>query len=155
MIKIKLEDVIEQIEFANESNKSFFNKKSGEIHLIPEEVESYVEQDIEDDDFIPEWEKEIIPIARDIQINPDDYIQLPEQFDINEYEIMERFCLSLQDENLRKKMYSSIKGSGAFQRFKNNIHNFGIADDWYKYKDEAFRKIAIEWCEENNLEYYE
>ena len=154
MAKLKLEDLIEQLEFANESNKSFFNKMTGEIHLIPEEVERYAEQDIEDDDLIPEWEKEIISILKDIQQNPDNYIQFPDQFDINEYSIMEKFCLNLDDEELRNEMYSSIKGSGAFQRFKNNIHNHGIADDWYKYRDEALKEIAIEWCKENNIEYY-
>ncbi len=153
-MKIKLDDLIEHIEFANESNQSYFNKMTGEIHLIPEEVERYAEQNIEEDDFIPEWEKEIIPILKNIQQNPDNYIPLPDQFYIDEYSIMERFCLSLQDENLREKMYSSIKGSGAFQRFKNNIHHYGIADDWYKYKDEALKELASEWCEENEIEYY-
>jgi len=154
MAKLKIEDVVEQLEFASESNKSFFNKKTGEIHLIPEEVERYAEQNIEDDDLIPEWEKEIIPIVKDIQQKPDDYIQFPDQFYVNEYSIMERFCLTLDDEELRDEMYSSIKGSGAFQRFKNNIHNHGIDNDWHKYKDEALKEIAIEWCEENNIEYY-
>jgi len=154
MAKLKLEDVIEQLEFVSEFHKSFFNKKTGEIHLIPEEVERYAEQNIEDDNLIPEWEKELIPISKDILNNPEDYIPFPDQFYINEYSIMERFCLNLDDEKLRDKMYSSIKGSGAFQRFKNNIHYYGIADDWYKYKDEALKELAIEWCEENDIEYY-
>jgi hypothetical protein len=154
MAKLKIEDMVEQLEFASESNKSFFNKKTGEIHLIPEEVERYAEQNIEDDDLIPEWEKEIIPIAKDIQNNPDNYIQFPDQFYINEYSIMERFCLNIDNEELRDKMYSSIKGSGAFQRFKNNIHHYGIADDWYKYKDNALKELAVEWCVENNIAYF-
>ena len=154
MAKVKLDDVIEHLEFASELNKSFLNKRTGEIHLIPEELEGYAEQNIEDEDFIPEWEKEIIPIIKEIQQNPDNYIQIPDQFYINEYTIMERFCLSLKDETLRDKMYYSIKGSGAFRRFKDSINDFGITDDWYKYKDEAFREIAIEWCKENSLEYY-
>ena len=154
MSKLKIEDVVEQLEFANESNKSFFNKKTGEIHLIPEEVGRYAEQNVEDDDLIPEWEKKLIPISKDILNNLDDYIQFPDQFYVNEYSIMEKFCLNINDEELRDKMYSSIKGSGAFQRFKNNIHHFGIADDWYKYKDEVLKELAIEWCEENKIEYY-
>ncbi|MEW6196523.1 MAG: UPF0158 family protein [Bacteroidota bacterium] len=153
MAKIKLESVIEQLEFASDMNKSFFNKITGEIHLIPEELERHAEQNI-DDDFMAEWEKELIPIVKDINQNPDHYIPFPSQFDINEYEIMERFCLSLQDEKLREEMYSSIKGSGAFHRFKNNIHNYRIAEDWYKYKDEALKEIAIEWCKDNNIDYF-
>ena len=153
MVKVNLEDVIEQLEFASESNKSYFQKSTGKIHLIPDELEIFAGEDAEKDNFIPEWEKEIIPVVKDIHRNPDDYAQFPDQFDINEYTIMERFCLSLSDDNLRDKMCASIKGSGAFQRFKNNIHHFGIADDWYKYKDEALRELAIDWCKENDIEY--
>jgi hypothetical protein len=51
-------------------------------------------------------------------------------------------------------MYSSIKGSGAFQRFKKNIDLYGIANEWYKFKDEAYKEIAIEWCKINNLEFF-
>lgn len=152
-MKVKLDDVIEQILFASESHQSYFNKNTGEIHLIPDEVESFIEFKMEDD-FIPEWEKELIPIAKDIQSNPDNYIPLPDKYDINEYSIMEEFCISLDNEELREIMYSSIKGKGAFQRFKNNIHNYGITDEWYKFKDEALKEIAIEWCEYNSIEYY-
>ena len=86
-MKVKLDDVIEQILFASESNQSYFNKNTGEIHLIPDEVESFIEFKMEDD-FIPEWEKELIPIAKDIQSNPDNYIPLPNKYDINEYHII-------------------------------------------------------------------
>jgi len=153
MMKIKLDDVIEQVELANESSNSYFNKATGEIHQISDEVEMYAEEDLEDD-FIPEWEKEIIPIAKDIKENPDNYIPFPTQFDIHEYSIMEKFCLSLVNEDLRDTMYSSIKGSGAFQRFKKNIDRFGIVEDWYKFKSDALKEIAIEWCNDNGIEYY-
>ncbi len=153
MAKIKLENVIEQIEFATDLNNSVFHKITGAIYLIPEEVLRFVESDDEDDEFISEWEKELIPIAKDILENPDNYLSFPNQFDIHEYSIMERYCLSIVNEELREKMYSSIKGSGAFQRFKKNIDLYGIANEWYKFKDEAYKEIAIEWCEINNLEY--
>ena len=65
-MKVKLEDVIEQIEFANESNKTYLNKSTGEIHLIPEEVDMYIRNEVFDENDLPDWEKEIIPIAKDI-----------------------------------------------------------------------------------------
>ena len=68
---------------------------------------------------------------------------------------MEKFCLSLGDKNLSNKLYNSIKGSGAFQRFKKNIYEYGIKKDWFNYRLEAFRQIAIDWCEENDISYVE
>lgn len=154
MAKIKLEEVIDQLEFASDHHYSFFNRKTGEIYVIPEDMEIYYEYDLEADDYTPEWQKELILVIKDMKQNPDDYVQFPDRFYINEYSIMKRFCLSLKDEKLRKIMYRSIKGKGAFRRFKKNIYKYGIADDWYKFKDEALKELAIQWCKENDIEYY-
>ncbi|SCZ08534.1 UPF0158 family protein [Alkaliphilus peptidifermentans] len=83
----------------------------------------------------------------------DYFILLPSQFDINEYCIMEEFCLEIENDNIRDGMYNSIKGGGAFRRFKDKIRRYGLEEKWYKYRDEAIKKIAIEWCEENGIPY--
>lgn len=153
MIKVKLEDVIEQLELANDLNKSFLNKATGEIYVIPEEVETYAGNNEFDENDLPEWENELIPVARDIKENPENYIAFPDQFEIDEYHIMERFSLSLKDGKLRDEIYYSIKGSGAFSRFRVKIGEHGLTGEWYKYREEAIKEIAIEWCKGNNLEY--
>ena len=152
-MKVKLDDVIEQFELASESSQTYLNRITGEIHLIPEEVELYVENEEFDEEDLPEWEKEIIPVYKDINENPENYILFPDQFYINEYSIMERFSLSLTNEKLRSILYSSLKGKGAFRRFKDTANELGILENWYKYKEEAIKELAIEWCKENNLEF--
>ena len=37
--------------------------------------------------------------------------------------------------------------------FKEKIYQHDLEDDWYDYKDQRYRQIAIEWCEENNIEW--
>lgn len=81
------------------------------------------------------------------------FLGLPTKFDIDEYRIMERFCLSIQDEKTSEALYIAIKGSGAFRRFKDSIHRLAVADDWYKYRDKALKGIAVGWCEENDIAY--
>ena len=153
MTKVNLADIIEQFELASESNKSYLNRNTGEIHLIPEEVEMYFDNEEFDENDLPEWEKEIIRIEKDIQENPENYIQFPDQYEINEYSIMENFSLSLTNKNIRELVYSSLKGKGAFRKFKDTVNKYGIMDEWYKFRDESIRELAIEWCEENNLQY--
>jgi len=58
------------------------------------------------------------------------------------------------NEKMRNILYSSLKGKGAFRRFKDTANELGILEDWYKYRDEAIKELAIEWCKENNLEFY-
>jgi hypothetical protein len=66
---------------------------------------------------------------------------------------MEDFCHSIEDRGVSEKLSAAIKGRGAFGRFKENIVRLGIEAKWFKYRKEAFRKIAIEWCEENQIDY--
>jgi hypothetical protein len=35
------------------------------------------------------------------------------------------------------------------------IHKYGIADDWYKYRYNSMKRIIIDWCESNNVDYME
>ena len=102
----------------------------------------------------PDWQQESIKIAQEILEN-DDYIPLPDKYEIHEYDIMEKFCLSINDDELRDIMYYSIKGSGAFRRFKDNILRYDIEEDWYKFREEAFREITVEWCEYNKVSFIE
>lgn len=154
-MKVKLDDLLEAFEFTGESHTYYLNRSTGEIHLIPEEVEMYVDDEEFDEDELPEWEKEIVLLYKDITAHPENYIVLPDSFYIDMYSIMERFILSLRDVKIRNKIYYEIKGTGAFRRFREAIEKFGILDEWYRYKDQALREIAIVWCAENDLEYYQ
>ena len=150
-ITVKLDDIIEGIEFQSDEVTSYLNKKTGKVVTITDQEFGAAEDDEPLEDF-PDWEHENIKTAKEI-LETDDYISLPSKFDVHEYAIMERFCLSITDDEIRDIMYGSIKGRGAFRRFKDNIHRFDLADDWYKYRDEAIKQIAVGWCEKNNIEF--
>ena len=42
-----------------------------------------------------------------------------------------------------------------YRKFKDKLIDIGLENDYYKFYDEKLKKIAIEWCKENNLEYEE
>ena len=153
-VRVKLDDIMDCLECQSNESSAFLDKKTGKVVLINDYEMRAAEDDEPIEDF-PEWQQELVRIAKEKEIVAEtgDYIQLPTQFDIHEYSIMEDFCLSLQDAKMRDNLYSLIKGSGAFRRFKDTVHEYGIADDWYKYRDNALREIAIEWCQENGIEF--
>jgi len=148
-VSVKISEIIDAIEFNNDFRVSYINKKTGKVYNIGEEYFRWAEDEemLED---LADWEEEEIAISKEI-LNSDDYIALPNEFEFDEYRLMERFCLSLSDEKLREEMYYSIKGKGAFQRFKNNIFRYGLEDEWYKYRDESLKDLAVAWCRENGF----
>jgi len=150
---VKLEDIIDVIEMQTDESSSYLNIKTGEVVIISDEESSAAEEDKPIDSF-PEWQHELINKAKEI-LQSNDYISLPSKFQVHEYRIMEKFCLSITDDQIRDILYYSIKGSGAFQRFKDNIYKYNLEEEWYKFRDEAIKRIAIEWCEDNGINYIE
>jgi hypothetical protein len=151
-LRVKLDDIIEGLECQSDESHSYLDKRTGKVILISDEELCAAEDDEPIEDF-PDWQQDQIKIAKEILAETGDYIGLPSKFDIHEYSIMERFCLSIDDPEISDTLYSLIKGSGAFQRFKDAIHDYGIADDWYNYRDNTLKEIAIEWCQENSIEF--
>lgn len=154
---VKLKDVIENLEMTDDNFRAYYSKKTGKILVASIEDLNIAEESEEGDDFneYPEWQRESINEAIDIIENWEDYIALPDRFEINEYRIMEDFCLSIRNERIQDDIYHSIKGKGAFRRFKDKIYHYGLDKEWYSYRDNALREIAIAWCEENGIIYFE
>jgi Uncharacterised protein family (UPF0158) len=152
-LRVKLSDIIEGLEFQADESFSYLNTATGEVVSVTTEELRAAENDEPLEDF-PEWQHEAIRIAREI-LETDHYLPLPTTFDIHEYSIMERFCLSVDDDDLRDDLCNAIRGRGAFRYFKDRIHAYGIAEEWYRYRDAALREIAVAWCEAHGLQYTE
>ena len=133
-MKIKLDDVIEALEFVNDGMDAgaYLNPKTYEIVYIDDYI-----------DISPEKKEEIY----------DEYISLPSKYYIDEYSMMEEFIETIDDVKLYNQLYIAINGKGAFRRFKDTCINFDIIDDWYRFRDEKYKELAIEWCKDNNIEY--
>ncbi len=151
-IRLKLESILEGMESQSDESSTFLDRRTGEVVLISDEELRAAEDDDPIEDF-PEWEQDLVKIAKEIVAETVDYIPLPSKFDIHEYSIMENFCLSINDAEIRDTLYGLIKGSGAFRRFKDAVYQFGIENKWFNYRNDAFKQIAIDWCNENGIEF--
>lgn len=148
---VKLAELVAEMDAGADYIQMYLNLDSGEIVFAFTEQLAAVE-DGEVDSF--EWEDdESMELSIDIIENHEKYAALPDKFEIHEYSIMECFCKSLEDGRLYEIMCRAIKGRGAFRRFKEKIHEHGIADDWYSFRDEALKEIAIQWCRHNRISY--
>lgn len=66
---------------------------------------------------------------------------------------MEEFIWDLPEGEVQDKLERAIQGRGAFRRFKDMVYDLDIEQKWYDYEGESHKKIAIEWCKDNNIEY--
>ena len=133
-MKVKLDDIIDALEFVNSDidSSAYLNPNTYEIVYV-DEFSDNSEEDLED--------------------IYEEYINLPSKYDINEYNMMVEFIETINDERLYNQLYISINGSGAFRRFKDTCINYDIIDDWYKFREEKYKEIAVSWCKDNNIKY--
>ena len=133
-MKVKLGEIIDALNFTNDEIKYYYNSINGEIFML--NIGDY--ENLNEDELDELFEKSIM---------------LPTRYDINEYEMMENFAKNIEDTRPQNHLYISLNGSGAFRRFKDTCINFDIIDDWYKFRDEKYKEIAINWCKENNIKF--
>ena len=133
-MKVKLDDVIEALEFTNMDVEYYYNPDNGEIFMS--NIGEF--QDLNEDELDELFEKSYA---------------LPSQYEINEYQMMKEFADTIEDERLQNQLYISLNGRGAFRRFKDTCYNFDIIEDWYQFRNKKYKELAIEWCIKNNIKY--
>jgi hypothetical protein len=152
-ICVLLSKIVEALDIQGDEDSSYLDKNTGEVISLRLDDFNAAEDGESLDDYAP-WERENIQTADKILKGcHKNYLPLPSKFDVHEYQIMEDFCLSVQDEEISETLYNAIRGRGAFGRFKDCIYRFEIADDWYKYRAETLKEMAIDWCEANDIVY--
>ena len=158
---VSLRDLVGELQILPDEGTAYLNKVTGKVIMFTDDdvemAEAYeeMEEEFKEENGGEELalEMEYYQEINRILASDADYLKLPTRFEIHEYEIMERFCLSHPDGKIGDILHQKIKGPGAFRRFKDAIYEYGIEDDWFKYHDEAYKEIAISWLESHGIAY--
>ena len=135
MKKIFIEDIAIAIEETMDGWEQFLNRKTGEIVSLPSTDNAYVDFEDEDKELMEEFDSSGY------------YVRLPDQYEINEYEIMEDFA----DEQNNDYLFRALNGRKTFRHFKDAINELGIEKLYYEFRYQAFCKIATDWCKDNGI----
>ena len=138
---IKLDQVLDTIESADDVFTYFYDTQTGETVFLQDEIITG-ERNEALEELI-----ETAPRGR--------FLRFPTKYDIHEYGIMESFVYSLPAGPARQELVNAICGRGAFRRFKKGIRYHRLEQQWYDYRDQAYREIAIRWCRDEGIEYTE
>lgn len=82
----------------------------------------------------------------------EDWIPLPEGFDIHHWQIMRDFCETREGDE-RATLLDAVHGNGAFRLFRAAVERLGIEENWYGYRNDVLRRRAMEWLDEQNIDH--
>ena len=143
-VRVPLQVVIDAVESADDEWNQFLDIATMEAVSVPESL--FI------DNFGDEYQK--LSDMFDEGFNSR-FFRLPSPYDIHEYSIMERFIWSLPEGAIQDRLENAIRGRGAFRRFKDSIYRLDIEQEWYDFRANAYREIAVEWCEEHGFQFVE
>ena len=140
MMTIRLEQVLDAIETADDAFTYFYDTQTGETVFLADPV------------ITGEANEELEDL---IESFGDRFLRFPTKYDIHEYSIMASFVDALPPGSTREELIHAIRGRGAFRRFKNGIYYHRIEQQWYNYREQTYREIAIRWCRDKDIEFTE
>lgn len=122
--------------------------------LFDVDMESSCYFNTKTDEILWHWDynEEYSTYTEDDEFN-DDIISMFNYFTKNDYNIMQDFISNISNDSLRNELYNATRGKGVFRRFREITDYNNITDDWYKFRDNEYKKIAEEWCIENKIKY--
>ena len=139
-MKIKLQQVIQAIEEADDVFTSFLDTKTGKTVYLADPLMTG-----ETDETL----------AAEMEDTPERFLRFPTKYEIHQYRIMEDFIDQLPPGKAQEELAYAIRGKGAFRRFKQSVRFHGLEQRWYDYLAKAYRELVIRWCAEEGLEYTE
>lgn len=160
---IKLQELVGALEMQNEEAHACYDKRTEQIVMHSSELDSLHGEGA---GHLPEWQKEQAELNRLIEEDEeaaceDDkagqrrFIPLPDRFEIDEWRMMEEFAAARDDDSHADELLRAIQGRGAFRYFKDTAHRLGLAEEWYAFREERYRQIAREFCQEHGIAFRE
>jgi hypothetical protein len=134
---ITILELVDALEMQSNEITYYFNKKENDLVFVMDDA--YCDDEMNSKLF------------QDIENNFENYIALPTSYEINEYQIMEAF-VDEQKKDIQNILNKILNGKRPFGRFKDKIFELDIREEWFEFKKVQLEKIALDWCEVNNIE---
>jgi hypothetical protein len=147
-----VKDIVDALEMACDEHRYFLDRQTGKVEFVSREVLGIAEEGGTLDDVL-QWQEDQFRVAEAIFADWDRFEKLPTKFDLHEWDIMRAFAESVVPERFSRDLQNAIHSSGAFRFFKDTLRRYRREKEWYAYREAALRDLAIEWCQENDIEY--
>jgi hypothetical protein len=107
-----------------------------------------------EEDRVLDWQRELLLEADAIDRALDTrYVALPEADSREGWSDMEAFVETVADPRLQSRLDRSIRGRGAFRRFRDELSDEPAEEQrWYAFKRDRLAERAREWLDDENIE---
>jgi len=147
-LPVSLKEVVGELDALSQGMIAYCNRKTGKVTSLTERMLAAVEEE----EDLSGFDEDMLAELRGI-VNSEDWVALPDSFEIHEWEILRRFVERVEDDRIREELLRAIHGAGAFRRFKEVARRHGLEESWYDFKRSALERIAREALDAAGIPY--
>jgi hypothetical protein len=148
---VKIDDLTDALSLASPESTAWLDRETGRVWIIENHVMAVAEGDSINAEESSNWHADELAAARALLNAPGRGIKLPTAFDFHEYRHLERFIGTLPANSAADQLWRAIKGRGAFRQFKDTARRLGVLDAWHAYRDQALRRLMLDWARAHNI----
>jgi hypothetical protein len=170
-LEINLADLMMAFEDSGFERNYYLDLETGRVIALDAEIQGeledlYAELDDEGVEFpcdlaqvlrgrgLSEWQQEMLLEADEIEQGYHKrYIGLPEGDSYTAYDDMEDFIFTVQDDDLRDRLFAAIRGRGAFRRFKDLLYRHPREQERrFTFEDGRTRRRVLDWFASQDID---
>ena len=151
---VNIEDLIEVFGNMIDGIMYLYDKINAEIIEINVQyidlAESYL--DGESIEGLSDWEIATVYETVAVLENNEDYVFLPNKYEINDYRFMAKFSYTRAKKKHRIRLMDALGDRPSMLLFRRIIKELKLEQEWKTFKREEYLSIALDWCERNAIE---
>ena len=148
---VSMRELVDEMEVSTEGFHIFVNRQTGEVYSGNDDSLEAAESD-EDEDALPEWQRETVVKLKEV-LASSDWIEVPRRSGPEDYGLLEQFSLERCTGRVQEELLATIRGRGAFGRFKDVAERRGVLDHWFEFRRAAIADDLAGWLVANGIAY--
>lgn len=143
-----LSEIMDAVEPLSDGWYAYIHRRTGAVVAFNEDQRVVAESGKDPGPAV--WMADSLPEIREA-LASEEFIQLPDRYDFNEFAVMQDFCRHALEPRLQQQTLEAAHGRGAFRRFKDLMIDAGQMDHWNRFRDQALREMIVDFLQEHGI----
>ncbi len=147
---ITVDALVEALAMQPRGACTYCNAETGEIITLTDDDLAYLQEAEEEPDCVSDADCLRLRQLQEV-VESEEWLQLPDRFEIHDWAIMEAFVQTLESDELREHLLEVLHGPGALRVFPQVMEHLKLFDQWNRYHRAAMASIARDWMDEHGI----
>lgn len=135
-MNVKLIEILDAMNYTGIGAQFLYHIKTEEIVMLGDKVFGLTRNE---------------KLEKDVRKNPDDYIDLPNEYEIDEIGMMDTYIENFPESELKEELRDTLTGRSPHQKFEEKLREIELLEDWKQYRAGEYDWIARKWAADNGL----